>query len=470
VVDDGTGIGADTPAVIGSQEGEIGDAAVVGTWTTRFIGIQNLGTSQASVNLDLRTHSQVSNAIAQTIGSKTIFKDGSIVILPGEITSAGSYGGVLSSDQSLAAAVLNDNNTYGTADLYLGTATPSQKVNLPKVFRHHFGITSKFAIQNAYSSAQDITVKAYAIGNGSPVATKTYSNVPANAAFVIDFANDSDYAALTAGDNTGSGAATVEGSAGPVAVVVDSIQDQDSLTGDQKQYYYNGIPDSDAGTVLIHAKAFSNHFGLFSGVAVSNITANTTNVTVKFITDGLGTATSAPKQLLAYESKSFFLPSESVPQGNGASGSIVITSDNSTANIVAVITSARDATSGGTGSQTPAISQDALSITKNIAVPLVFGTSINSWQTGVGVYAVDAGTISATFVKGGVDPTVAGNFFSYNNGAIGAGQITNFYVPGLAGFDQSLTGAVFIQSTGRIIALTTYDMGDSLGSMPGQNY
>jgi hypothetical protein len=107
---------------------------------------------------------------------------------------------VVSSSNPVVAAVYNTNATGRLADMYIGTGSPAQQITLPLIYRYHFLNTSKFYVQNASSSAQNITIDTYLINTTSVAASKTINNVQPNTTITVDFANDAAFAGFGSGD------------------------------------------------------------------------------------------------------------------------------------------------------------------------------------------------------------------------------------------------------------------------------
>jgi hypothetical protein len=345
---------------------------------------------------------------------------------------------------------------------------------LPIVFRGHSKWESRFHVQNAGGSAQDITVKAYRVGSSAPNASKTYTNVAANASFTVDFMS-SDYDGFGSGQGA-YGYATVEGSGGNVAVVVDNINSQTTLI----QMSYRGFAQAEANTTIVIPLIYAGHSNWAGGVSVINLSSEPTTVTMSYTADptyyaSVGTITKQ-KSLSANSQVDFTLAELGIPKSFGGAR---FTSSNSNAKILAVVNAVNYVLPGGVGFSGPAVNpNDTTRVTSKVALPIAFKLGYpDNWSTGLVVYNVGSGNIKTTWVKANSDPNVAGNKFEYTQSGTD-GQlttITSFEGGASSIIPSGFVGSVFIEAQGpgqRIIVLANHTRyGQRLGSqLLGYNY
>jgi len=343
VVDDGTGIGADTPAVIGSQgDGDIGSSAVVGTWSTVLFGVQNLGTGSATVNLELYTGGSGTAIPGPTIPAIPQNK-GALVDMSS--VSSGSYSGILTSDQPIAASVMNLNTQYQAGDSYLGFDSNSVDTVLicPVVFRQTpASVNSKIYIQDASGQGQDVKVEVFTAGNSSPDGSKNYTIAPNNTV-IADIGNDGAYSGFSV-----FGYAKVSSlNSRNIAVLAETLQDanQGSTYVLQKYYPCQLVPAAGTSRNLVGPTLYNNlaPSGVpvaDSAITVVNTESTPTNLTFTYVAFAPGNVPAgtfvANRVAAANASVPFYLPNQGELQQN-TYGSVAVSSD--TTDIVAIVSS-----------------------------------------------------------------------------------------------------------------------------------
>ena len=440
-------------ALIDSAEGEIGDAAVPGSFNSEAIIVQNIGTGAGTATLELFT---TSSTPVDTF-SKPVFQGGAATFPTSSFSSNGQFSGVISSDEPMVAAVYNTNHTGRLADMYLGTNVPVQEVNLPLIFRKHFNNESTFFIQNAHSATQDITVDVFPEGQTVAADSVTYSNVPPNTSITVDFANDTDYDGFGSG-NGAVGYALVTGSAGNVAAVSQTVRD---LGTDRFMTSYNGLDNvGGAGPNLVAPLVYSNWFDWITGITVVNTEGTPTTVTLNYFSNkGNG---SDSLNLGANAVGVFFLPFVG-PDISFGSATI-----NSTGNdIIAMVNNAR--ASQGFGSATVAL--DASTATDRVAIPLIRNSNGgNAWRSGITVYSFGNTTVTADFVA--VDSNPTGNTTTPTPLNLSANEVGLLFGPFFLP-SSNYTGVLYLSSSGgNIMALnnTSNLVSGFSGQIPGINY
>jgi hypothetical protein len=433
--------------------GEISSAAVPGAFSSEFIMLQNLavGTTNATVSLYQSSSSPVTNL------PLTIPQDGNVTVSLSSLSS-GQFSGVVNSNNPVVAAVYNTNPTGRLADMYVGSGSPAQNITLPLIYRNHFLNVSKFYVQNASSSTQNITVDTYLVGTTTVAASKTIQNVQPNTTVTVDFLNDSAFNGFGSGDGK-YGYAIVRGSSGNVAVVNETIRD---LGTGRFMTSYSGLNATvDAGTSLVAPLVYNNWFNWITGITVVNTENTAATVTFNYVSNN-GNA-SQTQTIAANAVGLFYLPT--VQPGKQSFGSGTFSSNTK---IIAMVNNAR--ASQGFGSATAAL--NATAATPKVAIPIVINTnSGNTWRTGITVYSFNASTIQATFVAANSDPTNAANKITQSVN-VAANSVTLFFGPNFLPA-SNYTGAVYLTSTGgNIMALTNVSnlVNGYSGQMPGKNY
>jgi hypothetical protein len=451
-------------------QGEIGTAAVVGSWSSEYIAIQNLGSSLANVALKLY---QSSATEVQTISPGSIPVGGNITILGTQITNNGRYSGILSSNELVGVYALQRNSTYGVAEIHPGlpSGNVAQELIISRVFKNHFGYTTEIHIQNAHSSAQTINLKLYKIGESTPRVDQDFPNVPANTSFdvkVVDFAN------YPSGNDVSLGYARVKGLSGNVAAVADSIRDTGKPL-ETVQVSLPGLPESAAagqGEMLILPRVFNAYFSWDTGIPVVNLSSVSTNVTLTFV-DQNGASRSKTLAAGPNAGLSFFLPTD-FSNAKNTYGGVSVSCDAPGCKIIAVGNSVyhgQNSSDPNGAGNTPAMKSSLA--TNRAAVPLVFRQGSNlassNWTTGVVVYNIDNGTVTTRWVKANTDPNVAGNSVTWQQTGA-AGKVSTFFAPDNAALNNFGIGSVEISSTGRIMVVATYNLQAARGQAAAFSY
>ena len=423
--------------------GDVSAQAIGGTWTTEYIGIQNLGGGDTTVQLELRRQGET--GLAQPVIERSVYQNGGVVLTSGDISSDGAYAGVLSAGDPIAAAVLNSNPSGTVADAYLGFNSASITQTLPLIFRGRYSWWSKFHIQNATSSDQTVTVNAYLVGSASPDASHSYL-VRGNSSITVDFAS-SDFDAYGSGEDA-YGYANIVGASGEIAVIGEIYKDDLLVTA-----YYQGIDPSAATQDVIAPLLFNEHFGLISGIQFVNMGSTNTTVTLTYNATnywGTGGTYVASQTVGPYGMGYFYLPNEgALPRPSLGAGQL-----HSSNNPIAVLgTDFRTYGSGYMAMSWPAL--DPTTATTRVAVPLGLDGA-GGWISGVNVYSVgSAGTITTRWVPSGADPATS----TYTSSQAGTTDgLTYFIANNLSGTDlpSGFNGVVFVESTTPIMALATY--------------
>jgi hypothetical protein len=247
--------------------------------------VQNVGDSQAAVLVTFYDEDGVAytpdplNASQPnpfTLDSEESFE----VYVPGIPGLAdGRYSVVISSDQEIVAiANLIGQNTAGTVyynGSYSGASAGADAVYLPSIVYGYYGWNSLVSVQNAGSSATDVTVT-YTCADGS-TAVDTKTGLQAGASVHFDLEADAPTGLPACG-----GSASIVSTGEPLVVV-----DNQTAIGGYTQSY-NGF---DAGATTVYAPAlYEGYYTWDSSLNVRKIGAGDTTVTVDY-SDGATAST-----------------------------------------------------------------------------------------------------------------------------------------------------------------------------------
>jgi hypothetical protein len=257
------------------------------------ITYQNVSTSDATLNFTFYAeNSGTPISIPKTLpagAGSSLYVGGLDAIDPGFNGSA-----VLSSDQPVVATMVqipqNDANVKNRP-LSNGFDAGNSEVLLATVLKNQFSTTSVFSVQNADSSAVDISIDFYAVGSATPI-NVTHSNLPVGAAKYFDMGTLSEIAA-----SSFNGSAIINATkagTSDAANVVATVMELSTSSGGASSF--EGV-SSGANTVYM-ASALCEAFGANSAYAVQNTSDADADVTVTYSngnTDG-GTISAGAKQ------------------------------------------------------------------------------------------------------------------------------------------------------------------------------
>ncbi|MCB0037042.1 MAG: hypothetical protein KDE51_23590, partial [Anaerolineales bacterium] len=194
--------------------------------------------------------------------------------------SAGFVGSaVVSADQEIAAIVNVNNRTVSTAaGQYKGTdgASTATTVNFPLVKADFAGRTTTFYVQNAGSTAADITAtfNTGPLNGATTTRSHTYSAVPANSMVVVSAA-DASVPAGELGSLTVSSANALAGS---------SLEHETTATSGSNLQASRGFTPADEATTVycpLYRKSHTPN-GFSTGAQVQNVGSGPTDVTFTF--------------------------------------------------------------------------------------------------------------------------------------------------------------------------------------------
>jgi hypothetical protein len=233
----------------------------------------------------------------------------------------------LTSSQPIAGAMLEHEHTGGVGIVLQGSsafspATVGDVLYCPSIKKGHFGRVSGLQVQNAHTAAQNITVT-YVGTSGTFQSTATNVAPGASTTFIND-------PAITSGTLF---AATVEGSAGPVAAIVNESE-LPLINPLQTSSTYNCQSEATATQVLSYPAYKENRFGRTTALQIQNVGGAAANNVVLTFTDNNGNVrTSNPQTIAAGASSVFVCVSANAALWNGAAlanstlSGVIVTAD-----------------------------------------------------------------------------------------------------------------------------------------------
>ena len=404
-----------------------------GPFNTAF-RVQNLGNDDAHCTFafydkDGNTKYQ-SGALAAIAPGDSLY-----VYVPSDTTVvAGMYSGVVSCDQEVAAVA-----NFGDADSgasYSGVSGSELATTLyaPGIYDNYFNFYSNVVVQNASSSANDITLAIYEPGKTTPVYQNTKSGVAANA-FVTW-----DQEGLTELVDNQFYSAKITGT-GNVAAIVNIYGRGGS---ENTLFSYNAQA---SGSSTVYAPVIMNaYFGYNTALVVQNMGSVAADVTITYSDAGTGsdwTGTIGPGA-----AQSFYTPASGVPAGELLGAKIVSTNNQELAVIVNEQTGFNRA---GTYNGFAAGSQ-------SVSVPVVMNGYFK-WNSSVTCQNVGSGNANMKIAYSGV----SGEFSPAEGTSISSGKVGLFYQPAhLSTLDW--IGSATISSNEDIVCVTNQDQ-----NMPPQS-
>ena len=256
------------------------------------ITYQNLGTGAAQVQFDFFAESTASKAttgdVIRSVGAgsgSSLFVGG---LTGGEALPAGFLGsGVMSSNQPVVATLVqipNNSTTVRNRPLSNGFSSATSSVLLATVLKNTFNTNSRFVIQNADSTAINITVKIFNADNPSaPSVDIVTNNVPQGAAKYYDMGNSTQVPISAASFNGSATVSAVKATDGTPANIVGSVLEL-STNGPAVKAFEGVTGDAGANTIYM-ATALCDVFSPQQRTAYAVQNTSTTasaNVTVNY--------------------------------------------------------------------------------------------------------------------------------------------------------------------------------------------
>ena len=430
VADDGAGRSDETgeiAVIAGMMASSVEGQSLTGSWTTEMIGVQNLSSSnEAEVIVSLYDGG---TDPVQVISSAPIPALGNVQIASSEISDDGSYGAVVSSNEQVAVAVLNRNNTAKAADIYTGMSASDVSSHLyapmgTRLWGTGNAWTSMVHVQNVSSSAQNVQMNFYEMGSTTVFATKTFAGLAPYATASIDFATD----AVFSGKPKALGYIELIGlGGGDIAAVIEQYRNYDAPNGTMT-LMYNGVPSGAASLEQVVSTA-TNNWGTGqwqSAVNILNLGDSDATVTATFVKGSPSSVDGqvyGPFTIGAKEMYNIHLAEKVFGKTAKFLGSVALSSNQP---LLAVVSSNSYATSGSYGEAWLAFSEDQAK--GQLAAPLMFRDH-QGWISSTQVYNFGASgvTVRMRFIKS-PDCTVSGwDDFTWDQvAASGAGA--NFHM------------------------------------------
>lgn len=292
--------------------------------TTSFY-LQNAGSAAATIDVTFSVGGTDYNYTTPSIApGQMVAVDAGLA----GVTGSGNIGAMtLTSAQPIAGAMLEHEHTASVGTVLQGSSgfAPGeleQTVYCPTYKKNHFGRRSGLQVQNAHTAAQNITVT---FVGASGTFTASATGVAPGAS--VTFINPSE---ITSGTIF---AATVEGSAGPVAGIVNESE-LPLVNPNQTSTTYNCQAASTASTTVSYPAYKENRFGRTTAIQIQNVgSSNATNVVISFTDNNNNTHTTNAQTINAGASNVYVCVSANAALWNGAplAGStlsgVTITSD-----------------------------------------------------------------------------------------------------------------------------------------------
>ncbi|MDX1689030.1 MAG: hypothetical protein R3248_13695 [Candidatus Promineifilaceae bacterium] len=266
------------------------DTAYNASFTTS-VTYQNVGDAEAAIVFEFYpensgTPVQIDTTLAAGAGASIYV--GNVNELPDGFSGSA----VMSSDQPVLATLvqISSDPDVKNRPVSNGFEAGASEVLLATVLKNQFSTTSVFSVQNAHSSAVDLTINFYNADSPSdPPIVVTHEDLPAGAAQYYDMGT---LGAISASSFNGSAviSAVDSSTSDPAPIVATSMEL--STTGGASSAF-EGVT-SGAGTIYMPT-ALCEAFGATSAYAVQNTSQSAqANVTVNYSNGGSESATIDP--------------------------------------------------------------------------------------------------------------------------------------------------------------------------------
>lgn len=317
--------------VLGVAPRSASAAAYGASWQVA-ITYQNVGSEAATVNIDF--YAEGSSTAISFSPSGTLAPYASTSLAVGSVSGLSSPfkgSAVLSSDQPVVATIVQF--ATGISNRLLSNGFSSESASstqlVATVLKNSFNYTTIFSVQNAESSAVDLTVQFFAAGATTPTHTETVSNLPAGAARYFDAGTISQLGSSFSGSAVVTAELAGTSTPGNVVVTVNELQ-----TNGNGGSAFEGTP-AGASTVYMPS-ALCKYAGVFDTFYAVQNASSTDSVTFRVdysISDG-STASQGPFTLSPGAKKSISTCSTDgdvgLASGQIGSATIVRTSGNGT--------------------------------------------------------------------------------------------------------------------------------------------
>lgn len=266
---------------------------------TTSITYQNVGSGEAAIVFGFQNENT-----GTVIGVNRILPaNAGASLFVGNLTevTAGFKGSVvMSSNQPVVATMvqISSDTDVRNRPLSNGFSSGASEVLLASVLKKQFNTTSRFSVQNAHSTAVDVTVRIYNAANptAAPVVV-THNNLPVGAAKYFDAGTLPE---ITAASLNGSATITAveAGTQNPANIVATVLE---LSTNGPAAASFEGI--NEGATKVFMPSALCNAFGgQNSFYAVQNVGNAATTVTVKYSNGNQATAEVQPGAKASFNS------------------------------------------------------------------------------------------------------------------------------------------------------------------------
>jgi hypothetical protein len=392
-----------------------------GPFATAF-RVQNLG--GATANCTYQFFDSAGTA-AFTSSTETVNPGDSLYVYTPSVggLNAGTYSGVVSCDQPVAAVVNFSDSNSGAS--HSGVTTPGTTWYAPGIYDNYFDFYSNIVVQNATSGDVDVTVEIFEPGNAVAVLTQTENDVPANASVAFEQEGAAEL-------DTGTAYSAKITATGNVAAIV-NIYGRNGV--ENQLYSYNAF--SGGATTFYTPIVMNNYYGNNTAISIQNIGASAANVTITYSDGTTKTTTIQPNS-----ADSRYTPADGVASGdvNGLMGA-QIESTNAQPIVVLVNMSnpfnraaSYNGFSGGSGS---------------VRAPIVMKRYF-TFNTSVVCQNIGGANTTMTLVYGGVGGSEV-------SGSIAPGSTFQFYQPGSPLISDGFIGSATITASEDIVCVVNED-------------
>lgn len=235
-----------------------------GPYATSFL-VQNLTSTTA--NCQYQLFNDAGGSAAFTASLPAIGPNANAVVYTPSVTGmpSGTFAGVVSCDQQVAAVVNYSQSTDGTrADAYVGTSNPASTLYVPSAYKNYYNYSTSFRIQDASGAPQTVNIQYFAPGSATPAASQSLP-LPANGALTVD------QAAISGLTNNVSYSAKI--SAGGLIATTVNIFGLTGTTVAPQMYAYSAF--ASGATTWYAPVIMRNYYGYNSATTVQNLSTST---------------------------------------------------------------------------------------------------------------------------------------------------------------------------------------------------
>jgi hypothetical protein len=227
--------------------------------------------------------------------------------------SAGTYSGVVSCSQPVAAVVNFSDLDSGASHNGISADALSSTWYAPGIYDNFFNFYSNLIVQNAASGPVNVTVDIFAPGNPVAVKQQTFNGLAVNASHsfeqegLAELSQDVAYSAK------------IVSTGGSIAVIANIYG---RGVADNQLYSYNAFPDG--ATQFYVPIVMNNYYGNNTSVAIQNIDSLAADVTITYSDGTVKNTTIQPNS-----ADSRYTPIEGVPSGdaNGLLGATIVSTN-----------------------------------------------------------------------------------------------------------------------------------------------